>query len=272
MRTRRLPLVVAFAVAVTLAGCEDPASTSTSTSTATSTATSTGSSTGADLGGDLTVFAASSLTNAFTEIGDAFTAAHPDVDVTLSFAASSDLAAQVLEGAPADVFASADTDNMAKLTDQSATADAPATFARNSLAIMVEAGNPLDITGLDDLTDDLVVISCDPDVPIGRYTQEVLANAGVDVAMDSFEENVRAVVGKVVAGEADAGVVYATDVAAAGDGASGVAIPADVNIVADYPIAVTADAPHPATAAEFVAFVLGPEGQDILSEYGFGPA
>lgn len=224
---------------------------------------------GAVISGNLTVFAASSLTNAFTEIGDAFEAANSDVDVTLSFAASSDLAAQVLEGAPADVFASADTANMTKLTDQSATADAPATFATNSLAIMVEAGNPLDITGLADLTNDLVVISCDPDVPIGRYTQEVLTNAGVDVAMDSFEENVRAVVGKVVAGEADAGVVYATDVTAAGDGANGVAIPDDVNIVADYPIAVTADAPHPAAADAFVAFVLGPGGQDILATYGF---
>lgn len=267
MRTWTFSLIiVAIALTTAAVGCGDD-----DDAAATSEYSAVGSTPGPRITGDLVVFAASSLTDVFTDIGDAFETAHPGLDVTLNFAASSELAGQIQEGAPADVFASADTVNMTKLTDESATAGAPATFATNSLAIMVEPGNPHDIAGLDDLTDDLIVISCDPDVPIGRYTQQVLANADVQVAMDSFEENVRAVAAKVEAGEADAGIVYATDITAAGDSATGVAIPNDVNVVADYPVAVTADAPHPEAADAFEAFVLGPAGQQILSGYGFGP-
>lgn len=221
---------------------------------------------------DLTVFAAASLTDAFTELGEAFEAENPDVAVTFSLASSSDLVNQINEGAPADVFASADEANMTKLTDEDRAAGEPSTFATNSLQIIVEPGNPQGVTGLQDLADnpDLIVVSCAPEVPIGAYTQEVFANAGVQVELDSLEENVRAVVDKVVIGEADAGVVYATDVTAAGDDAEGVEIPADVNIVAEYPIAVTEDAPNPDAAAAFEAYVLGPEGQAVLAAYGFG--
>jgi molybdate transport system substrate-binding protein len=224
---------------------------------------------GAD--GDLVVFAAASLTDAFTAIGDAFLSEHPDVDVTYNFAASSDLVAQIDEGAPADVFASADQRNMDKLVEAEG-ADAPATFATNSLEIIVEAGNPLDIASVEDLADpDLVVLTCDPEVPIGRYTELVFESAGVEVTPDSLEENVRGIVTKVVEGEADAGLVYVTDVLAAGEEAEGVDIPADINVVAAYPIAPVTDAPNPEAAVAFTEFVLSDDGQAILAELGFGP-
>jgi molybdate transport system substrate-binding protein len=226
---------------------------------------------GVRLDGDLTVFAAASLTESFEALGEEFEAAHPGVDVTLSFAASSQLAQQVLEGAPADVVASADIPNMDRLVEGGGARGEPVVFASNSLAILVEAGNPRDIDGLAELSDDdLIVVSCDPAVPIGAYTQEVFGNAGAEIEIDSYEENVRAVVSKVLLGEADAGVVYVTDVLAAGDDATGVPIPADVNVVADYPIAVTAEADEPELAAAFVDFVVGDEAQAILAAFGFG--
>lgn len=224
------------------------------------------------LEGDLTVFAAASLTDAFEAIGEAFGEANPDVDVTFSFASSSDLVGQIIEGAPADVFASADQNNMTKLIDAESNGGDPQTFATNSLAIIVEAGNPQGITGVEDLAEnpDLIVVSCDPEVPIGAYSQEVFVNAGVEVEVDSFEENVRAVSEKVQLGEADAGLVYATDVTAAGDAAEGVEIPADINVVAEYPIATTAEAGDPELAAAFIDFVLADDGQAVLGEFGFG--
>jgi len=224
------------------------------------------------LRGNVTVFAAASLTDAFEAIGEAFEETNPDVDVTFSFASSSGLVGQIIEGAPADVFAPADVASMDQLVEAEANRDDPRVFATNSLAIIVEAGNPLGITGVEDLAadSDLIVVSCAPGVPIGAYTQEVFANAGVEVEIDSFEENVRAVSAKVQLGEADAGVVYATDVAAAGDAALGVAIPDDINVVAEYPIVTTAEAGNPDAAAGFVAFVLSDEGQAVLAEFGFG--
>ena len=226
----------------------------------------------ADVDGELVVFAAASLTDAFTAIGDAFESAQPDVDVTFNFAASSDLVAQIDEGAPADVFASADQRNMDKLVEAEQAAADPATFATNSLAIIVEAGNPFDIKSVDDLADpDLVVVTCDPEVPIGRYTEQVFGAAGVEVTPDSLEENVRGIITKVVEGEADAGLVYVTDVLGAGDDAEGVAIPADINVVAAYPIAPVMDAPNPEAAVAFTELVLSDDGQAILAEFGFGP-
>lgn len=216
------------------------------------------------------MFAAASLTDAFTELGDAFTAANPRIDVTFSFAASSELVTQIGEGAPADVFASADLSNMTKLTDAGGSASEPVVFTTNLAEIIVGPGNPKGITGVADLADDdLVVISCAPEVPCGRYAQQIFDNAGVTVAFRSLEENVRAVVSKVTLGEADAGIVYVTDVIAAGDAAEGVAIPADINVVAEYPIAITTEAPNPEAAQAFVDFVLSDDGQAILESYGF---
>lgn len=218
----------------------------------------------------MTVFAAASLTDAFTELGDAFMAANPEAEVTFNFAASSKLVTQIGEGAPADIFASADLNNMTKLTDAGNNASEPVVFTTNLAEIIVEPGNPEGITGVADLAnEDLIVISCAPEVPCGRYAQQILDNAGVTVTFDSLEENVRAVVSKVTLGEADAGIVYVTDVINAGDAAEGVEIPADINVVAEYPIAVTKEAPNPETAQAFIDFVLSDEGQAILASYGF---
>lgn len=223
--------------------------------------------------GDVTVFAAASLTDAFTEIGAAFRAANPDATATFSFAASSELVTQINEGAPADVYASADRINMKKLADAAGNAGEPATFATNLLEVIVGPGNPLGITGVADLANpELIVVTCAVEVPCGTYVQEVFTNAGVTVTPKSFEENVRAVANKVTLGEADAGIVYKTDVIAAGDQAAGVEIPADINVIAQYPIAATAASGNPDTAQAFIDFVLGDEGQAILATYGFtGP-
>lgn len=225
------------------------------------------------LAGDITVFAAASLTDAFGEIGTAFSAANPDATVTFNFAGSSDLVAQINQGAPADVFASADQNNMKKLTDVAGNQGEPATFATNLLAIITAPGNPLGITGVADLANpDLIVVTCAVEVPCGTYSQEIFTKAGITVTPDSFEENVRGVSSKVALGEADAGIVYATDVLAAGDQAAGVEIPADLNVIAQYPIVATTVAANPEVAAAFVEFVLGDEAQAILAGYGFtGP-
>lgn len=226
---------------------------------------------GANGGSEITVFAAASLTAAFTELGDAFAGVEPEVDTTFSFAGSSDLAAQILEDAPSDVFASADPANMAKITDVADGAIDPVVFATNVAEIIVGAGNPNGITGVADLADDdLVVVQCAPQVPCGGYAEQVLSNAAVSVTPKSFESNVSGVVTKVTLGEADAGIVYRTDIVAAGDRAEGVAIPEDVNVVAEYPIAVTANASNPEGAQRFIEFVLSDAGQAILASYGFG--
>ncbi len=221
------------------------------------------------LQGEITVFAAASLSGAFEAIGEAFEAAHPGVDVTFAFAASSELAVQINEGAPADVFASADINNMTKVTN-AGNATAPTVFAHNAAAIIVAPGNPLGIAGVADLVDnDLILVMCAVEVPCGAYGAEIFANANIAPTPDSYEANVKAVVNKVVLGEADAGIAYTTDVFAAGDDAAGVEIPADINVVAEYPMAVTSGAPNPVAGAAFVEFVLGNEAQQILNGFGF---
>lgn len=222
-------------------------------------------------GADVTVFAAASLTAAFTELGDAFTADHLEPEVRFNFAGSSDLVAQIRDGAPADVFASADPANMEKLTAAGVGAVDPVVFATNAAEIIVEAGNPEGIRSVADLADDdLVVVQCALEVPCGAYAAQVFASAGVRVAPKSFEANVNAVVAKVTLGEADAGIVYRTDVLSAGDQAEGVVVPDEINVIAEYPIAVTASASNPVGAARFIEFVLSGAGQEILASYGFG--
>ena len=220
--------------------------------------------------GDITVFAAASLTTAYTEIAAAFMTEYPEAKVTFNFASSSDLVAQINEGAPADVYASADQANMTKLTDAGGNAGEPRVFATNSLQIIVEPGNPKGIATVADLTNpDILYVTCALEVPIGKYAAQVLTTAGVAVTPVSLEENVKGIVTKVTLGEADAGIVYTTDVIAAGAEAEGVDIPADINVVATYPLVVTAEAPNPDGAAAFVDFVVSDQGQKILASYGF---
>jgi molybdate transport system substrate-binding protein len=219
---------------------------------------------------ELNVFAAASLTEVFTRIGDDFTAAHPDVKVTFNFAGSNDLVTQLQQGAPADVLATADTASMDKAGDL---VDAPRPFAANKLVIAVAPGNPEAITGLADLSrDDLKVVLAAPEVPAGKYAAEVFLRAGVEVQPVSLEVTVKGVVTKVALGEADAGIVYVTDVAAAGGDVAGVPIPDDQNVVAVYPLGPVAASELTGDAFAFVDFVLASEGQDLLAEAGFLPA
>ncbi|MEP7203308.1 MAG: molybdate ABC transporter substrate-binding protein [Ilumatobacteraceae bacterium] len=219
--------------------------------------------------GDVNVFAAASLTAAYTEIGDAFMADNPNAKVTFNFGSSSDLVTQINEGAPADVYASADQVNMTKLTDAGGNAGEPRVFAANLLQIIVEPGNPKGITGVADLArPDVLYVTCAPEVPIGKYALQVLTNAGVTVAPVSLEENVKGIVTKVTLGEADAGIVYKTDVTAAGDQAGGVDIPDNINVVATYPVVATKAATNAEGAQAFIDFVVGEKGQAILASYG----
>ena len=221
--------------------------------------------------GEITVFAAASLTEAFDALGEAFAAANPGATLRYNTAASSSLAAQILQGAPVDVFASADEVSMDSVVGGPGTRGEPQVFATNVLEILVAPGNPRGIADLQDLADpELLVVVADPRVPIGRYTAQVLDRAGVQVAPRSLEESVKGVVTKVTLGEADAGIVYRTDVLAAGSAGDGVAIPGGVNVVARYPIAVLSEAPNPAGAAAFSAFVRAAPGRAILEAHGFG--
>ncbi|MCZ7526719.1 MAG: molybdate ABC transporter substrate-binding protein [Acidimicrobiia bacterium] len=222
--------------------------------------------------GGITVLAAASLTEAFTELGERFESAHPAASVTLSFAASSAIVAQIQEGAPADVFASADEANMGKVVESGDVRGEPVVFAANALQIAVESGNPKGIRALGDLAaDGTVVVLCESQVPCGRLADQVLASAGVSVTPASREANVKAALGKVELGEADAALVYATDVLASDD-VEGVEIPEDVNLATRYPVAVLEGAGNPEGARAFVELLTSDDGQDVLRRHGFaGP-
>ncbi|MFV0259097.1 MAG: molybdate ABC transporter substrate-binding protein [Acidimicrobiales bacterium] len=220
--------------------------------------------------GPVLVFAAASLTDAFGEMEAAFEAAHPAVDVQLNLAGSSSLREQILEGAPADVFASANEANMDQVGEAGETAGDPEVFAENRLQIAVPAGNPGGVTGLDDFADpELLIGLCAEGVPCGDFARESLAEAGVVPDVDTNEPDVRALLTKVGADELDAGIVYVTDVRAAGDLVEGIDIPEEDNVVATYPIAELAGAPNPDAAAGFVEFVRSEDGRAILASYGF---
>lgn len=251
MRARPL-VAVAIAGLVPACGMSAPASSSAS-----------------GLSGTITVFAASSLTAAYTAIGDDFQKAHPGTVVKFSFGGSSTLVAQIQQGAIGDVFASADQPNMQKLVDAGLIAGSPSTFAHNRLEIVVGAGNPKHITRLSELArTDLVVLLCAPAVPCGRYAVQALKKAEVTVKPASQEADVKAVVSKVALGEADAGIVYVTDVRAAGNGVQGVEIPSGLNVIADYPVAVLKDSQNVPLAKTFLSYLLS-DGQRTLARYGF---
>lgn len=220
--------------------------------------------------GTIAVFAAASLTSAFQALASAFEKSHARVKVQLNFAGSSTLVQQIQEGAPADVFAAADEATMRKLVESGAVAGEPVIFARNTLQIAVAPHNPKQIAGLADLMKSgLVIALCGPSVPCGLYATEAFTKAGLSVPVASQEPDVKAVMNKVVMGEVDAGVVYVTDIRAAGDKVEGVSIPEASNVVARYSIATLKSAPNPAAGKEFVAFVLSPEGQRMIATFGF---
>lgn len=219
---------------------------------------------------ELLVSAAASLAGAFAEIESAFEAATPGVDVLLNLGGSSTLRAQILEGAPADVFASANISNMQLVSDAGEVDGEPEVFARNFLQIAVPPGNPGDVSGLEDFgREELLVGLCAEPVPCGEFARQALARAGVTPAIDTDEPDVRALLTKVELGELDAGITYVTDVTSSGGGVEGVDIPDDLNVTAEYPIAVITDAPYPDGARAFVAFVLSEAGRSILADYGF---
>ncbi len=219
----------------------------------------------------LTVFAAASLTDTFTEIASQFEAANPGVTVKLNFAGSSDLVAQIQQGAPADVFASADTTNMDKATGDGLVEGTPADFATNVLQIATPPGNPAGIESLEDLTDsDVNVVVCAPEVPCGSAAVGVEEAAGIDIEPVSEEQSVTDVLNKVTSGEADAGLVYVTDVTGAGDAVEGIEFPEASEVVNTYPIAALSGSADPDLAEAFAAFVTGTDGQKVLADAGFG--
>jgi molybdate transport system substrate-binding protein len=219
---------------------------------------------------DIAVFAAASLTDAFTKAGDEFAKSNGRVHLTFNFGSSSTLATQIVNGAPADVFASADEDNMRKVIDAELADGAPTTFAGNRLRIAVARGNPKMIASLADLArPDLVLVLAAPTVPAGKYALESLSKAGVVAKPASQEVDVRAVLNKVALGEADAGIVYVTDVLSAGGRITGVDIPEEAQVVARYPATVVRDARNPVLAHAFVDYLVSPDGQTTVRAFGF---
>ncbi len=226
--------------------------------------------------GDLTVSSASSLTDAFTEIGKAFETANPGTTVTFNFGPSDGLAGQIDQGAPVDVFASASPTWMDSVQDDGPGVTDRADFAQNRLAIIVPVDNPAGIESLDDLTEDHVqLVLAAEGVPAGDYAREMFQQAGISEAalanVVSNEEDVRAVITKLIAGDADAGIGYVTDVTpAVSDRVELIPIPDRVNVISTYPIAVVNGTQEADLAKSFVDFVLG-DGQQTLAEYGFLP-
>lgn len=222
------------------------------------------------LSGDLTVFAAASLNIVFEEIADLFEAEHPDTSVTFSFGGSSDLIAQLDAGAPADVLATANESTMDSAVEAGNIAGEPTIFADNVLTLIVPAGNPAQVTGLDESLDDADLVICAPQVPCGAATITLTELLDVTLSPVSEEGNVTDVLGKVTSDQADAGLVYTTDAASAGDAVEIIPIDGADEVVNRYPIAVTAESSQSELAAAWVEFVLGPEAQSVLSGAGFG--
>lgn len=219
----------------------------------------------------IVVFAAASLKKTFTALGDQFSKDNPGAAVEFSFAGSSDLVTQLTQGAQADVFASADAKNMDKAAQAGLLAGAPVNFASNTLTIAVAPGNPKGINSFQDLTKPgLNVVVCAPQVPCGSATKTVETKAGVTLTPVSEESSVTDVLNKVTSGQADAGLVYVTDVAAAGGKVLAVSFPEAAGAVNTYPIATLAHAGNAALAGKFVDLVTGPAGQEILTKAGFG--
>lgn len=223
----------------------------------------------------LTVFAAASLTAVFDELEEEYEDSHPGVDVRISYGGSSDLVAQIEEGAEVDVFASADTPTMDRLVEADLAGSQPRDFASNTLTVAVAPGNPGGIATLDDLADpELDLVLCAPEVPCGRAAHEVADRAGVTLDPVSEEQSVTDVLAKVREGEADAGLVYVTDIQAADgdvDAVDAVELPGLAEVVNRYPISVVEGSDDSDLAQDLVDLVLSDAGQAVLADHGFGP-
>lgn len=223
-----------------------------------------------ELSGAATIFAAASLTESFDELATVFQENNPSAEVIFNFSSSSSLAAQISEQGGADAFASADQANMRKISEHGLADGEPRIFARNKLEIIVGSGNPKGIRRLADLArPGLKVVLAAPEVPAGRYAREALSKAGVTVTPVSEALDVKGVVGPVTLGEADAGIVYTSDIVTIGARGEGVPIPDDQNVVAEYPIALIDDAENAEVARAFVDLVLSEDGRAVLIGNGF---
>jgi molybdate transport system substrate-binding protein len=218
----------------------------------------------------VTVLAAASLTDVLGRLATTFRDQHPGTEVALSFGGSSTLATQVVQGAPADVLVTASEETMAPVVGADLVAGTPRVVATNVLELAVPRGNPAGVRGLADLADpDLRIALCAPQVPCGAVSRELLDRAGVTAAPDTLEQDVRAVLTKVELGEVDAGLVYATDVRAAGDAVQGIELPEASRVPTAYPVAVLAGAPHPRAAAAFADLLASEQGRAALRDAGF---
>ncbi|MFD5842921.1 molybdate ABC transporter substrate-binding protein [Streptomyces chartreusis] len=266
-RTRRMLKVTGAGAAALLAlsACSSSGSDSGKTSDSSASASASD-----KLSGEVTVFAAASLKESFTTLGKEFEKEHPGTKVTFSFGGSDALAASITGGAPADVFASASPKTMKIVTDAGDAAGTPATFVRNQLEIATLPGNPDKIASLKDLTkSDLKVVLCDKTVPCGAAAEKAIEASELKLTPVSYEEDVKSALNKVILKEADAAVVYKTDVKAAGDKVEGVEFPESADAINDYPITVLKESQNSDAAKAFIALVQSAEGQKVLSEAGF---
>jgi molybdate transport system substrate-binding protein len=256
---RRFALAAVALAAIAVTGCSSSSSSS----------TASGPSSSAAQTGTITVLAAASLKETFTQLGKQFETAHPGDTVTFSFGASSALAEQINSGAPADVFASAATKNMDQVVS-TGNASNPQNFAENVMEVAVPPNNPAKVTSVNDLAKSSVKVAlCQPQVPCGVVAAGVFKNAKITVKPVTLQPDVKSVLTQVELGNVDAGVVYVTDVQAAGSKVKGVTIPASVNATTTYPIATLTHSKEQAIAQAFMAYVLSPSGEQVLKAAGF---
>ncbi|MET8452698.1 molybdate ABC transporter substrate-binding protein [Streptomyces sp. NPDC005209] len=268
-RTRRMLQVAGAGVAALLAlsGCSSSGDSADASPKSDKSASSPAS---PKLSGTVTVFAAASLKESFTTLGKEFEKQHPGTKVGFNFGGSDTLAASITGGAPADVFAAASPKTMAIVTDKQDAVGTPVTFVRNQLEIATLPGNPHKVASLKDLTKSgLKVVLCDKTVPCGAAAQKALEAGKLKLTPASYEEDVKSALNKVVLKEADAAVIYKTDVKAAGDKVEGVEFPESAKAINDYPITVLKDAPNAEAAKAFIALVESAEGQQVLTQAGF---
>lgn len=266
-RTRRMLQVAGAGAAALLALSACSSSSKSSDSSATSGSSGSGS---AKLSGNITVFAAASLKESFQTLGKEFEQQHPGTHVNFNFGGSDTLAASITGGAPADVFAAASPKTMAIVTGKKDAVGTPATFVRNQLEIATLPGNPGKVASLKDLTKPgLKVVLCDKTVPCGAAAQKALDASHLKLTPVSYEQDVKSALNKVELKEADAAVVYKTDVHAAGNKVQGVEFPESAKAINDYPVVLLKNAPNAAGAKAFIALVQSAEGQKVLSQAGF---